>query len=350
MFLRPIRTATHSATIKLVVAVAVLAALGCDKHTEPANLPLPPPANVQVITVKQAKDAAMEEVVGTVRAKLRATLEAKVSGRITKLPVTLGQAVKNGDLVALLDAGEIRAKLAQARAALDQANAELKRFSALLAQDAVTRQEYDAVRARQRIAQATLEEAQTISAYTRVRAPFSGIVTQKFADVGDLASPGKPLVAIDDPTELRLEVNVPEALLGNVRAGMMLDIRVDAISVPLKGKAVEVAPTADPNSRTFLTKIDLPEHENLRAGQFGRAMIPTSSISVLRIPRSALVQRGQMETLFVHHQGKALLRLVKTGKVLGDRVEILAGLEGGEQVVVDTAPSLVDGQSVQVVP
>jgi RND family efflux transporter MFP subunit len=276
-------------------------------------------------------------------------VEAKVSGRVEKMPVITGQTVKKGDLLTQLDAREIQARLDQATAIRDQADADLQRFSSLLKQEAVTRAEYDAVQARQRVAQAAVTEADTQLAHTRVLAPFDGVITRKHADVGDLAAPGRPLLEIDDPSQLRLEANISEALIGRVRSGNTLRVRIDTIHQDLEGAVAEVAPNADPNSRTFLVKIDLPAHPDLRAGQFGRVAISVGQFAALRVPASAIVKRGQLEIAFVARDGKAQLRLVKTGKLLGDEIEILSGIDPNESVIIDELPRLLDGQPVEIV-
>lgn len=110
----------------------------------------------------------------------------------------------------------------------------------------------------------------------------------------------------------------------------------------------EIAPAADPNSRTFRVKLDLPPTLGLRLGQFGRVTVPLNEIATVRVPARALVVRGQMEIVFVVEQQKAQLRLVKTGKRLGDEWEVVSGLNAGESIVVEGAASLSDGQPVEV--
>jgi membrane fusion protein (multidrug efflux system) len=341
----------HGPRFPLWVAVSTLSlgSFACQKHAPPPPPELLPAAEVQVQTVDPQQHRASAEVVGTVRAKVRSTIEAKVAGRIARMPVDVGQRVKAGQLLVQLDADEIRARARQAEAVLERANADMRRFSALLAQQAVTQQEYDSAQAQKRVATASLQEARTMMSYAKVKAPIGGVVTRKHADVGDLAAPGKPLLEIEDPGALRLEVNVPAALIGRVERGESLTVRLAGLDKELTGSVTEVAPSADPNSRTFLTKIDLPTDEGVRIGQFGRAIIPTGETTILRIPRTALVRRGQLEIVFVVDHGKAHLRLVKTGKVLGTEIEIVAGLEDGESVVVSGPDKLLDGQPVELV-
>jgi RND family efflux transporter MFP subunit len=340
-----LRTQPAAETLLLLVALSLLAA--CSKHPKPATSELLPSASVRVTAIATGKHEASEEVVGTVRAKLRAVIEAKVSGRIEQMAVVAGQRVKTGALLVQIDAGEVRARLDQALAVREQADSDLKRFTTLLNQEAVTRAEFDAVQARQRIAQASVKEVETLLGYTRVTAPFDGVITRKWADVGDLAAPGKPLLEMEDPANLRFEANVPEALLPKVESGRKLRVRVASLDHELEGTVAEIAPSSDPNSRTFLAKLDLPADAGLRAGQFGRAAVPIGELSALRVPAAAVVQRGQMELVFVVTNGQAQLRLVKTGKRLGSELEIISGVEAGEQVVIDGAVQLRDGQPVQ---
>ncbi|MEK7781642.1 MAG: efflux RND transporter periplasmic adaptor subunit, partial [Verrucomicrobiota bacterium] len=194
----------------------------------------------------------------------------------------------------------------------------------------------------------TMTEAETLLSYTKGTAPFDGVITRKHADVGDLATPGKPLLDMEDSTALRLEADVPEAVVGKLSLGDKLPVRIAALEKELEGVVSEIAPTADSGSRTFLVKLDLPGTTGLRAGQFGRVAMPVGETSALRVPVSAVVQRGQMELVFIISDGKAQLRLVKTGKRLGNEVELVSGVSAGERVVVENVVGLVDGQPVSI--
>jgi RND family efflux transporter MFP subunit len=118
----------------------------------------------------------------------------------------------------------------------------------------------------------------------------------------------------------------------------------------IEGTVSEISPVADPVSRTFNVKLDLPPTEGLRTGQFGRVSVPVAEVKLLLVPQSAVLKRGQMELVFVAKDGKAALRLVKTGKGLEGRVEVLSGLEEGEQIIVSETAKLTDGQPVTIQP
>ncbi len=332
-----------------LLTLAGLAA-GCRREHPPAAAAPPnqPAVPVKVLKAELRPVRATEEVVGTVRARLRASLEAKVPGRIVQLPVVTGQLVRRGDLIAQLEVQEIQARLDQARAAAEQAERDLERYAALLKQAAVTRAEYDGMEARARIARATVAEALSMLEYARITAPFDGVVSRKFADVGDLATPGRPLVELEDPAALRVEADVAEALIGQVQPGARMRVHAAGRDTPLEAVVSEIAPAADPNSRTFRVKLDLPPGAGLRLGQFARVLIPLGETPALCVPAAAVVRRGQMDLVYVVEDGRARLRLVKVGKSLGPEVELLSGVQAGDLVVSEGAARLRDGQPVEL--
>ncbi len=354
-------TRSIGAAAALMTGLVVLCGCG-HKGSGPAPQIDLPAVTVRTQNVETRNQLVTEEVVGTIRAKLHATLEAKLTGRISEMPVLLGQSVKHGELLARLDAAEIKARLDQAQAALEQAERDWKRISALFEGQAVTRSEYDAAEARRRVAAAAVAEAQAMLEYTQVLAPFDGVVTKKWADVGDQATPGKPLLEIEDPLALQLEADVPEAIGSHIERGAKLPIRIDSMTTELTGVVTEIAPAADPVSRTFRVKLDLPRlpasvnesqssaaatsNPRIMSGQFARLQVPLGEHPSLRIPASAVIQRGQLEIAFVVDHQRAQLHLVKTGKRSGDEVEILSGLDAGDAVVVDGATQLLDGQPI----
>jgi RND family efflux transporter MFP subunit len=332
----------------LITLLAIWGA-GCSKSPKRARPDEPlPVVRVQVAPVLSGQQASTEEVVGTVRSKLRASIEAKTSGRIERMEVVPGQAVKSGELLAQLDAREIQSRLDQARAQCDQAEQDLQRYSTLLKESAVTRAEFEAVQTRRRVAQGAVEEAETFLGDAKVTAPFDGVITRKMAEVGDLAAPGRALLEMEDLTRLRFEMDVSEAVLDNVKIGDRLPVEIPSAGLRTNAVVAEMAPSASPLSRTYLVKVDLSPSARLRPGQFGRARVPIGESSIPTVPVSALVKRGQIEQVYVVEAGKARLRIVKTGKTLGEVAEMLAGVEPGEKVVVSSPAQLRDGQPVEV--
>lgn len=340
---REFRTAVAAILSATLVSVA-----GCHRSPTPSTeVPTLPTIAVAVIAVENHGLSATEDVVGTVRAKLRAAVEAKLAGRIEALLVVPGQAVRQGETLAALDAREVKARLDSAQAVRDQAARDLDRISKLVKDGAATASELDSAQARQKVAAAVVAEAETMLGHARVVAPFDGIITRKLADVGDLATPGRPLVEIEDPARLRFEADVPEALLDRLQLGARLPVRVSAVKELFEGVVSEIAPVAEAVSRTYLVKFDLPTIAGVRAGQFGRVAVTTGEASTPHVPAGAIRQRGQLEYVYVADAGKAQLRLIRTGKRLGGDVEVVSGLNAGEKIIAD--PSQVqDGQPVEV--
>ncbi len=309
-----------------------------------------PTIAVQTARAQRSPRVRSEEVVGTVRARTVTAVSASVMGTVRELRVSVGSHVRAGDVLVRLSAGEIDAKAEQARARLVQAETNLRRAQDLKARDAMPSSVFDAAQSEQRVAQAALSEAEVMTGYTVIRAPIAGVVTEKRADVGDLALPGRPIVVIENPDALRLEAALPETAASAIRRGQTLPVRIDALGREVAAVVSEVSPTADPTSRTVAVKLDLPQDPALRPGMFGRLLLLTQSGSALLIPDTALVRRGQLETVFVVDRGTALLRLVRSARVSDQTVEIVSGLSERELVVSADAAQLRDGQAIQVKP
>jgi RND family efflux transporter MFP subunit len=179
-----------------------------------------------------------------------------------------------------------------------------------------------------------LTQARTALAYTRIRAPFAGVVTEKKVETGMLATPGSPMFTIEDTRRYRLEVTVDESELRTVRNGQVSPVMVDALgNVPLTGKVAQIIPAADATSRSFLVKVELPPDARLRSGLFGRAHFPRGERSALLIPYNSLVTRGQLQGVYVLDANQiAGLRYVTVGKNAGEQIEILSGLQEGEKL------------------
>jgi len=317
------------------------------EHAQPAPLPV---QEVRIVSVAAQPAPHQNEVVGTVTAAESATIAAKVSGVISTLPVSVGSAVRQGQVLARISAGEINAPLAQAETQLAQARRNLEREQRLLAKEASTRETVKNLEESVRIAEAARAQAQTMVGYTTLTAPISGLVAQKFANVGDLATPGAPLLTIENNNRLQVAVQVPEALLAQIKSGDTLPLAIPAAAFTGPGRVVEIAPATDPTSRTATVKLAVAA-PGLRPGQFARVTLAGASTdNAISLPASAIVAFGQMEKIFVVENSTAHLRLVRTGEKHDGRVEILAGLAGSEQVVSEGAAQLSDGQPVRVQP
>ncbi len=289
-----------------------------------------------------------EEVVGTVRAKDTVDVAPTVMGKILELRCTLGARVNAGDVIARLSLQELNARLDQARESLAQAELELARVTRLHAMGALPGAEYDAVVSRHRIAQAARAEAATMAGYAVVRAPFAGVVTSKPANAGDMAMPGRALCVIEDPSTLRFEAAVPEQLARAFAVSARIQVSLDSLDTTLTATVAEISPNADAASRTVLVKLELPNDPRLRPGAFGRATVPASEVRALTVPDRAVIRHGQLEAVYTVVDGTARMRLVRSGRRMNDRIELRSGVREGEQIVIEGADTLVDGQPVTV--
>lgn len=326
---------------------------GCkQEHTlTPATTPPLSAVTVSVVKVSRQTASNQIEVVGTVQAVDQAEISAKVTGNITTLPVDVGSRVKTGDLLVEIRADEISARLQQAKAHLEQAKRNLAREEKLLRKNAATPESVKALKDTLLIARAGHREAQTILDYTRITAPFSGLVTRKMANTGDLATPGKVLLHLERENKLQILTDVPEAMIHKIIKGDKLPAYIPSVGIQVFGEVTELSPTADPSSRTSPIKLRINSGNNIRSGQFARVTLPLDQSETFAIPSSAVVPYGQMERVFVEKGGKAFLRLVRTGSIISvndkqEYIEILSGLAEGENVVIQGNQSLENGQSL----
>jgi RND family efflux transporter MFP subunit len=358
--------------------VAAVVGLSSCSNEQLAKEPSPESVrNMPVLAVQQAGVPDLLEAVGTVQAAQTSDLASQMMGTIVEVSAHAGDRVRRGQVLAVIDDSQPRAAVERATAGgtaaqqqlvatdsdLALAESTLKRYQTLYERKALSPQEFDEVKARQQAAlarrdmakagqaqaQAALSQARTFLDYTRIRAPFDGIVTEKKADSGTLASPGMPIFTVEDVRRYRLEATVNENDLRYVRTGQQVSVVIDALdNVVLKGKVVQIVPAADPASRTFLVKIELPADARLRSGLFGRAQFSRGERQALLIPGTAVVERGQLQGVFVLDQNKvASLRYITLGKPSGAEVEVLAGLQDGERIVAKPGAVDLNGKRIE---
>jgi RND family efflux transporter MFP subunit len=289
----------------------------------------------------------LTEVTGTVRPVQRATLAPRIMGTITDFPVALGQNVKAGDLLVTLFAGEISARAAQAQSQLNLARRDLERERDLLTKGASTAEMVRNLEDRYAMAAAGLHEAEAMLGYTEIRAPFDGVVTAKEAQAGDLASPGHSLLEVDGRGAFEVATGIPDSLADRLAIGAPLDIVAPETGLTFAGRITELSAAADPTARTVAARIALPPGAVVRSGQFVRVRVPGAPARALLVPSAAVSVLGQMERVFVAGNGDRVeLRLVKTGVVRGDQVEILSGLDPGDRVIPAPPAGLREGQAL----
>lgn len=306
-------------------------------------------ANVSgdIITVETVNEPIIEQATGTIRAKNETVISARIMATIASLNVRAGDTVEAGDVLATLDSRELEARLDQqqeavaaARARLSEAESNYNRVAPLVAKGVATQAEFDRAEAALSTAQAELagamratDEANTALSYTTLTAPFAGRVIDRFADPGDTAIAGTPLLRIYDPEQLRLEANVRESLASRLERGQPLVARIDALDQQFEVTVDEIVPSADPGSRSFVVKVNLPTRPNLYPGMFGRLLIRTGRRETLYVPQQAIAQFGQLNFVHLVTDQGVVRRYIRTGRAAKDQVEVLSGLKPGEKIV-----------------
>ncbi len=366
-----------AAGLVVIVWVIVWQAGGCGKRIAPGR-------TGEVAAVPEGRTLAVAvtnvpvvyTAVGTIRSRTEVQLAARIVGRILTVTVRAGDRIKAGDTPVTLDDAELRTgmsqsrervagaqaglsaaaeKTAQARSALDLSSAEVDRSRKLAAQKMTSQQALDtaedayrqavsrmaqaeqgqlAAQADARVASEAQHQAETILGYASIVCPMDGVVSERLADPGDLATPGNTLLRIFDPTRLLLEAPIREGLVTRVKVGDRLPVTLDALGRKLEAEVREIVPSVDAGSRTFLAKLCLPQAEGVMPGMFGTVALSLGERQALLVPEAALVRAGQLEYVNVVTGGKAMRVLVRTAPAEAGRVEILAGLQSGDLVAL----------------
>ena len=226
------------------------------------------------------------EVTGQITAVAQATLSSQIQSTVEELLVREGTAVKKGQTLVVLDSRDLRAELARAQAEAENARAHLARMKQLYGEDAVSTQEKENADRTFKVAEASRRAALTKVSYTVVTAPFDGVITEKKIEVGEIASPGQPLLKMEDPQRLRLEATVAEGDLQALSRGATIPVMIDALGPKtLSGIVAQILPTGDPATHTFLVKVELPPTSGLKTGMFGRMLVDKGTGQTLVVPR-----------------------------------------------------------------
>ncbi len=294
------------------------------------------PAGARVCTAAVERAAVRLDVVGVVAAEQRANLSAQIGATVQSVLVSAGSAVSNGQLLATLDDRDALAQVTAAEAQFKQAESERNRTRQLFEKSAATQQALEGAEAAFEAVGARFKQARVMAGYTRIVSPMDGIVTDRRIEPGDLAGPGQPLFSVYDPRRMRLDVPVPVRLIPRVSTQQELEVTLDGVEKPVRGRVAEVVAEVDPLTRTRVVKVRLdPNGLALLPGAFGRIRVETEPVESLWIPASAVRRVGQQELVQVAANGRALGRIVKTGAQAEGRVEILSGLSAGDVVLVE---------------
>ncbi len=396
--------------ISLVSSAIMMISCG---NKEEASVGKPPAVQgVKIETIRLSPETEDYEAPGTVRSKTTSLLSSKAVGHILAVRVREGDRVEAGQLLIEIDDRDTRAQLQKAQAGLREVQdaleemdqniraaesardaaeagraltlATFNRYKALIEEKSASRQEFDEVEARHKIAEAEAERARRLLqallakksqvqakidqvkadvtaaeiflGYSRILSPMKGIVTSKQAEIGLLAAPGVPLLTLEDDSRYRLEVSVEDTMLRQIRLGTPVQVFIDAAGLQeFSSRVTEIVPASDPGSRSSTVKIDLPDGKGgfvgrsaLRSGLYGRARFPVGQRQVLKVPQKAILQQGQLVSVFVLDPSDILrLRLIKTGKQFRDGIEVISGLNDGDRILIEGLDRAKEGSRVE---
>ncbi len=349
-----------------IISVATLLA-ACSSHDKPADSSDKP---VTVVISTPAKSAGGEILLsGKLESENTANLSTRVMGYITSITVKPGDRVAKGALLATISSQDMLAKKAQASAMIAEAEAAARnagkdyaRYQTLYKQQSVSAKELENVSLQNTSAQSRLEaarqmrnEVNAMLAYTQIRAPFAGVITQKLADEGSMASPGMPLLILEQGGNLRVTATVPESEVSQIKVGDMATVDVKSTGKKMRGKVLELSPSSLASGGQYLVKISVPivEQKGLLSGMYvnvtlsGKAVSGQPASGNLRIPVSALVTRDQLTGVYVLNGNNTVsLRWLRIGKTVGNEAEILSGLNATERYVLQADGKLYNGAVV----
>jgi multidrug efflux pump subunit AcrA (membrane-fusion protein) len=396
----------------IVMILLVFLVIGCGRREEGTTEKPITIHGAKIETIKLSPVQEDYEAVGTVRSKTTSILSSKMVGSILAVHVREGDRVKIGQLLIEIDDRDSRSQLQKAEAGLREvregleeveqnihgaeaargaaeagralALATFKRYQGLLEEKSASQQEFDEVQAKMKIAEAEAERAgrmlqalvakksqvlakmeqakadithaQIYLGYGRITSPINGVVVSKQAEIGLLAAPGVPLITLEENSLYRLEVSVGDSMVKQIRLGAPSRVSIDAVGLKeFSGRVTEIVPASDPGSRSSTVKIDLSDVKGssgsravLRSGLYGRARFPIGEKQILKVPLKAILQRGQLVSIFVVDSSQILhLRLIKTGKQYGDQLEVLSGLNDGDRIVVEGIERLREGNRAE---
>lgn len=352
----------------LLSAVALIVLSGCQGEPE-AHGDGGPGATPETAVVVETRVLSLQaeddlvEAGGTLRAAREATLAGKIMGTVVEIRKNAGDAVNRGDVLLVIDSrdvtgqiGSAQGALAQAKAAAALAESNFRRFEQLHSRSAASQLELDQARFQHETARGAVQQAEgavavanSYKAYAAIEAPFSGRVVDRLCEVGDLASPGRPLLRIEDTETLRLYASLDVSKGAAAEVGSVTRVRVPALNNrEFSGTITEIVPAADPATHTLLLKIRLEPDPALRSGLFARAFLPVGARDALRIPRQAVLRRGGISGVFVAEEGHAAFRMVALADEESEFPRVLSGLREGDAILVNPPAGLEIGAPVEV--
>lgn len=335
------------AIVVLLIMIAWMAGLFVDK-IPPGTHEIVQTNTGEPIAVSVSDVTIIENVPASVEATQATLISSRLMARIIEVKVRAGDSVSKGDLLLELENSDIKAQVQQAEshisamsARLNEARQNLDRVNKLQAGGVMSVADldkaqavYETLAAEMTGAKQALKEATTALGYTGIVAPFDGRVVDRFAEPGDTAQPGSKLLALYNPLSLRVEAQVRESLALSLEVGQPLQVEIPSLERVVDAVIEERVPAADPGSRSFLVKAGVAFDQDLLPGMYARLLVPAGIGKQILIPADRVVHVGQLDLVWVLHDGHSYRRFVRIGQVIEDgQVEVLAGLAEGDMVL-----------------
>ncbi|PKG52699.1 MULTISPECIES: efflux RND transporter periplasmic adaptor subunit [Olleya] len=350
----------------LTLSVALLVA-SCGSEDKKPVVDNSPAISVKTSQVAANENSPFLSVSGKIQATNSADLSTRMMGYVNKVHVNVGDKVRKGQLLVSINNSDLQAKRAQVNAGITEANAALSnaqkdynRFKNLFADNSASQKEMDDMTANYEMAKARVEGANQMKneinaqfAYSNITAPFSGTVTSKNVEAGNMANPGVSLISIETPGNFEVMAMVPETEISAIKKGATVAVLVKSINKTIKGKVKEVSTSAKNTGGQYLVKIDLDKTEaNILSGMFTTVQFPVerkATSSMVLIPNEAIVTNGQLSGVYtVSQSNTALLRWLRLGRTFGDQVEVLSGLNADEAYIVSAEGKLFNGAKITI--
>lgn len=298
---------------------------------------------------------------GSVVSDQRIDVSSRATGYIRKILVLEGQQVSKGQTLVMLDESDVEGAIREAETVVNtaklvvqDAEIDLKRYSDLYKRGSVSESKIRKTRLFRDRAQYTLSQAKTslkiaISQreYIKISSQITGVVVSRHSREGDLATPGSSILTIESSQGLLFDTYVAESQISKIHRGDTALVSIDALHKTFKGVIARVVPAGDPLTRRYKVKIALPAHEGLLSGMFGRVHFTLETRTSPVIPSKALIERGGLQGVFVvNDKNKAYFRWLQLGVKKMDIIEVRAGLEGGELILVREISQLREGDII----
>ncbi|WP_456388714.1 efflux RND transporter periplasmic adaptor subunit [Profundibacter sp.] len=347
-----------------IIGVGLLTLAACREDPDPHQPPEPKTLELPVTQAIVKQIERLYSTPGSVASDERVEVSSRTTGYIQRISVHEGDVVSKGGILVEIDPTDIegainrgQATLSSAQTALKDAEQDVVRLAGLLEKGVVSNETVRKANVGRDVAQAHLAEAQAAldtalagRRYTTIVSPIDGIAVARQKQVGDLATPGVPILTIESRTDLLFKTSVSESRIGSVRVNAPIGVEIDALGqTEITGEILRIIPSGDPVTRRYDVEIALPAGQEAFPGMFGRAHFITGTDVIVVVPTDALLERGGLKGVFVVEDDHAKFRWLRLGRIFADTTEVRVGLDGGETILARDDVQLRDGDKIVIV-